>query len=131
MVRHSILKMSPYEELLHRWQARRDEYGRVNAMVNGAKVLDEFIADLTKVLSAEANTVLTLETAALRSGYSKEHLARLIREGTLPNAGRRGAPRIYARDLPHRAAHPALGSRSRQGYNPMTDARALGLVRPR
>jgi hypothetical protein len=35
-----------------------------------------------------------LAEASAQSGYSQDHLARLIREGRLPNAGRPHAPRI-------------------------------------
>lgn len=112
-----------HEEFLRRWQTRRDDYARVSATVDGAKVLDEVIADLTRVLASESDTVLTLEAASRRSGYSKDHLSRLIREGVIANAGRRGAPRIRLGDLPQRA--PTLGSRRESGYNPIADARAL------
>lgn len=43
---------------------------------------------------------LTIRQAAAESGYSEDHLSRLIREGTIPNAGRPNAPRIARADLP-------------------------------
>lgn len=45
---------------------------------------------------------LTLEQASELSGYSCGHLARLITSGTIPNAGRTGAPRIRRGDLPRK-----------------------------
>lgn len=48
---------------------------------------------------------LALDTAAEESGYSPDHLGRLVREGTLPNAGEPYAPRIRRRDLPRRPGH--------------------------
>ncbi|HXC25002.1 MAG TPA: hypothetical protein VNU46_03740 [Gemmatimonadaceae bacterium] len=65
-------------ELLDRWTARKDEYARVHATVDAAKLLAEVLSDIEQVLASQANAVLTLETAASRSGYSKDHLARLI-----------------------------------------------------
>lgn len=45
---------------------------------------------------------LSLAQAALVSGYSGEHLAREVREGRIPNAGRKHAPRIRRGDLPRK-----------------------------
>jgi hypothetical protein len=46
-----------------------------------------------------------MEEAARESGYSAEHLGRLIRTGRIPNAGRRSAPRVRRGDLPAKPAH--------------------------
>ena len=67
---------------------------------------------------------LTLAEAALRSGYSRDHLARIIREGRVPNAGRRGSPRIRAADLPIRP-RPVLAGPTRSAYDPIADARSI------
>jgi hypothetical protein len=45
---------------------------------------------------------LTLSEAAAESGYSVDHLSRLLRSNRLPNAGRRYSPRIRRGDLPRR-----------------------------
>ena len=58
---------------------------------------------LEEGLRQEGETALTLAEAAEESGYSVDHLSRLLREGKIQNAGRRGAPRIAARDLPRRS----------------------------
>ena len=101
----------------------------MHATVDAAALLGEVLDTFQATLATQAEMVFTLEAAALRTGYSREHLARLIRTGVIPNAGRRGAPRIRASDLPVRGNN--LGSQSRQRYNPITDARSLGLVRSR
>ena len=46
---------------------------------------------------------LTLEQAAQRSGYSRDHIGRLLRSGRLENVGSRGRPRVRASDLPVKA----------------------------
>jgi hypothetical protein len=61
-------------------------------------VADELEGTVTEWLTQG----LTLAQAAQESGYSREHLGRLIREGTLPNAGRPNAPRVRRRDLPRK-----------------------------
>ena len=68
-----------------------------------AEALRECASMLEQALHARDDTLLTLEEAKRVSGYSGDHLGRLVREGKIPNAGRRYAPRIRRRDLPRRA----------------------------
>ncbi|MFZ5625226.1 MAG: hypothetical protein ACOY71_12525 [Gemmatimonadota bacterium] len=42
---------------------------------------------------------LTLKEAARLTGYSIDHLCRLVREGKLANVGRKHAPRVRRGDL--------------------------------
>jgi hypothetical protein len=42
---------------------------------------------------------MSLTEAAERTGYSAEHIGRLVRRGRLPNAGRKNAPRVRLGDL--------------------------------
>ncbi len=46
--------------------------------------------------------MLTLTEAAEESGFSADHLGRLVHDGKIPNAGRPGAPRISRRHLPRK-----------------------------
>lgn len=46
---------------------------------------------------------MTLTQAAEVSGYSDDHLGRLVKDGIIPNAGRPGAPRIRRGSLPRKA----------------------------
>lgn len=114
------------QDFLRRWQIRRDDLAHISATVDGAKLITEILADAKRIFARERETALTLDLAAQRSGYSKEHLARLVRNGVIPNAGRRGAPRIAVQDLPNRPLkrRPLDSPRSRQ-YNPIADARAI------
>lgn len=50
-------------------------------------------------------TSLTLKEAAQESGYSPDHLGKLVRDNTLPNAGSPNAPRIRRKDLPRKPGH--------------------------
>ena len=47
---------------------------------------------------------LTLREAASECGYTRDHLARLIREGKIPNVGEPKAPRIRRGDLPRKTS---------------------------
>ncbi len=89
----------------------------------------EWAASLVeRALQEHAEERLTLAEASARSGYSQDHLARLIREGRLPNAGRPHAPRIRAADLPTRRSRQnnVVVSKGPRVYDPVADARAIG-----
>jgi hypothetical protein len=89
-------------ELLNRWAQRAEEFQRVAAMVNGHRVISELIAELEILFREEESEILTLEQAADNSGYSVDHLARSLRSGAIPNAGRKGQPRVRRGDLPRK-----------------------------
>ena len=62
-----------------------------------------------QAFNEEDNVLLNLQRASEESGYSADHLGRLVREGKIPNAGRSGAPRIARRDLPANSHPTARG----------------------
>lgn len=74
---------------------------------------------LADALQAEADELLTLSSAAEESGYSERRLRELLASGGIPQAGRKGAPRIRRSDLPKRKAMAT------STYNPVADARRL------
>ncbi|MDQ6768964.1 MAG: hypothetical protein M3Z54_03140 [Gemmatimonadota bacterium] len=83
-----------------RWLARRDELRALHALVDGAELCDKMVTELDDALRAEHSAVLSLREASRASGYSPDHLGRLIRTGVLRNAGRPNAPKIRLADLP-------------------------------
>jgi len=52
------------------------------------------------------NTPLNLQQGAVESGYSADHLGRLVKDGAIPNAGRQKAPKVLRKDLPRK---PGVG----------------------
>ena len=62
-----------------------------------------------QAFNEEDNVLLNLQQAAEESGYSTDHLGRLVRGGKIPNAGRPGAPRIARRDLPTQSTRKSHG----------------------
>ena len=52
------------------------------------------------------NAPLNLQQGAAESGYSPDHLGRLVKAGEIPNAGRENAPRILRKHLPRK---PGVG----------------------
>lgn len=111
------------DELRARWQSRRAEWKRLGAHVDGGAVADEILADLALLEEVEGEEVLSLAAASAESGYSREHLARMIRQGTIPNAGRPNAPSVRRRDLPRKAG--SLQSRVESGISRAQIARSV------
>jgi hypothetical protein len=99
----------------------------LHAQVDGAVLCREVLQDFAKVLAAETEELLTLRAAAALSGYSEDHLGRLIRTQAIANAGRPGAPRIRRGDLPRRPVRVARGGA--KAYDPDADARSLAIRR--
>jgi hypothetical protein len=73
--------------------------------VDGVSVCDEVLADLRAMAAEAEQPLLNLTEASSLSGYSREHLGRLVRDGKIENAGRPNAPRIRLRDLPRKAGY--------------------------
>lgn len=117
---------SPFEELLAHWRAEAAllrRYGHDATATACELHAREVAAVLTTVDSGE----LTLGEAAAESGFTADHLGRLLRQGKLTNAGSPGAPRIRRSDLPlkGRKSGRLLASADGEGYDPVTDARSL------
>jgi hypothetical protein len=88
-------------ELRAKWEAKRREHARYGSIVNAEAIIAELLDDLAE-LDAEDDELVTLAQAAYMGGYSVDHLQRLVASGKIPNAGRRGSPRIRRRDVPVR-----------------------------
>lgn len=115
-------------QIRERWEVRRREWERLHVQVDGAALAAEVISDLERLDSATGEEALTLTQAAQRSGYTTDHLSRLIRQGKLTNVGRKGSPRVLARELPKRP-ESKLADRSPAPYDGATDARLLRIRR--
>src|SRR5437879_6009615 len=118
------------EEFRARWNARLNECVRLGIHVDGERFCREVLADFEAVISAEDDRLLTLTDAAEASGYCRDHLRRLYRQGVLP--GERRGRRIFFRsvDLPRKPKSERIQSSGR--YDPVADARQLmaRLTRP-
>ena len=96
---------SRLDEIVERWTARRDVAKSLGGLVDGARLCDELLRDLEELRRVSDGEILSLTDAAERSGYSREHLGRLVRGGRIPNAGRPNAPKIRVVDLPRKAGY--------------------------
>ena len=84
------------------WRSRAKALRRYGSE-SPAIALERCAEELDATLVERDETTYSLVEAARESGYSADHLGRLVRDGKIPNAGRRGAPRIARRDLPRKA----------------------------
>jgi hypothetical protein len=116
------------QAFLSRWEQRRDWLAGLGASVNAVALIDAIMSELRALWQQHDDQHLTLAQASAESGYSVDHLGRLVREGRLANVGRRRAPRVRRCDLPKKvrgnfAAVPELP------YDIGADARFLRKVR--
>lgn len=109
-----------------KWSGEAETLRRLGAQVDGAKLIEAILTDIQAAGRAEAAEALTLAAAARESGYSAEHLGKLLRTGTLPNSGRKNAPRILRRHLPYKPSlRGAAGTPQLAGATPGQIARAV------
>ena len=84
------------------WRSKAAVF-REHAETSVALAYEKCADALEDALSRWEDETVNLTQAAALSGYSADHLGRLVRKGTIPNSGRPRAPRIALRDLPSRA----------------------------
>jgi hypothetical protein len=104
-------------DLSARWIARADELAPYAPAA--AEAFRRAAVELEAAQRAADDEVLSLADAAAVSGYSSETLRHMVSRGRIPNAGRRGAPRIRRADLPRQA--PAADTK----YSPAADALSI------
>lgn len=98
-------QMGRSAEILEHWRLRRDEFKKLQASVDGARICDEVLADLEAIVKGGLDDLLSITQAARESGYSARQLSREIRAGRLRNFGRAGAPKLRRGDLPRKPGH--------------------------
>jgi hypothetical protein len=115
--------MSTLNGLPEKWRGDAATLARYGD-TRGAELLRQAAADLEATLEEAADEALSLEEAVRESGYSERRLRELIADGSVPNAGRKGKPRIRRCDLPRKARKAV------SGYDAEADAHSL-LMRAR
>jgi len=91
------------KDLLVDWRSEADRMA-LRGLRESVDLMRSMADQLEAVLGHQHSEILTLGEAARESGYSADHLGRMIREGTIPNAGRPRAPRIRRSDVPRKAS---------------------------
>lgn len=77
-----------------------------------AQTLEAAADDLEERVAAIETETLTPGEAAEESGYSADHIRRLVRGGTIPDAGDDEGVRVRRRDVPLKPGHRRSGGRS-------------------
>ncbi|MBM4185150.1 MAG: hypothetical protein FJ207_13190 [Gemmatimonadetes bacterium] len=90
-----------YVALYQGWREKAELFRRHGHEAT-ARTYEACSAELEAALRDGDEQLLDLQEAARESGYSSDHLGRLVRDGKIPNAGRRHAPKIRRGDLPRR-----------------------------
>jgi hypothetical protein len=75
---------------------------RLGASEEAANVWQAAAKELEKRTADSLLEPLTLEAAELESGYTRNHLNRMLREGKVPNSGTDTEPRILRMHLPRK-----------------------------
>ena len=98
----SFVEVSGVAGLPTAWRDRAEGLRRYSVPASNA--YEDAATELDQALRALGEASLSLVQAAQESGYSADHLGSLVRNGKIPNAGRRNAPRIRRSDLPIKAS---------------------------
>ena len=90
------------EEFRAKWSARRAEWENLGVLLSAAKLCEEFTADFENVLTSQDEAVLNTNEAAVITGYSRERLLGLYRQGKL--RGHKKGKHVFFRagDLPRK-----------------------------
>ncbi len=93
--------IDPLAALCERWRDEAATLRRRGAEAQ-ACVLEQCAEELEAGVREAELEALTLQEAAVESGYSTDHLGRLVREGKVQNVGKPNAPRIRRCNLPRK-----------------------------
>lgn len=111
--------MSTLSDLASRWLKEAETLERYRDE-RGAEVCRLHAWELQEAVKRHETEVLDLGQAAELSGYSRDHLRALVRDGTIPNVGRRGSPRVSRADVPTKPGGKASG-----GFDAAAEARRI------
>lgn len=104
----------PLTGLADRWREEADtlrEYGAERL----ATAAERHAEQLKRAHEAYRNEPLTPAEAAEETGYTADHIRRLIRDGKLPTAGDSSPVQVRRAHLPRKPGHAASGGRTRDG----------------
>jgi hypothetical protein len=92
--------------LAERWRADAKVLRQYGA-TSQADDLEARATELEEFERERTLEALTLEQAAMESGYTYSALEKMVRRGELENIGKKGQPRLRRGDLPRKARAPS------------------------
>ena len=96
--------MKTLEALTERWLSDAETLERYRE--GAGSVARLHATELQEAIREGQDELLTLDQAAKMSGYSKRQLHHLLANESIPQAGRKGSPRIRVGDLPSKPKKP-------------------------
>ena len=96
-----MVEPTELRNLAERWRSEAERLRRFEAHGQAA-ACEQLANELEAALVAFDREPVTIREASEHSGYSEDHLRRLVRRGQIPNAGGHNSPRIFRRDLPRK-----------------------------
>lgn len=94
--------LGPLAHLPEDFRLNAAQAKRLTGSDAAAHVWEEAAREVERKLKEAQLEPLTLEDAELESGYSRSHLRRMVKEGTLPNAGTEMHPLVLRVHLPRK-----------------------------
>lgn len=94
-----MLNLDDLRAVADRWREDADRYKRDGALVSADTLLRRVAGELDEVLRAWWIEPLDLRQAAEETGLSYRALQKRIERRQVPNAGKKGAPRVRRCDL--------------------------------
>lgn len=92
-------------DLVQQWRDHASLFRRYRANQQ-AEWLEDRAAELEAALRAQDDELVNLTEAARISGYTADHVGRLVRGGVIQNLGRPNAPKVRRGDLPRKLPLP-------------------------
>jgi hypothetical protein len=89
------------EALVQQWRNHASLL-RMYHNIHEADSLEDRAAELEAAMRAQDDELVNLTEAARVSGYTADHVGRLVRGGVIQNLGRPNAPRVRRADLPRK-----------------------------
>lgn len=99
----------PINALVKKWRNESETLRYRYSDERLASLCESHARELEVALRTSLSRQVTLNRAAEISGYSKSHLRRLMDQGTIPNVGEPGAPRVRVSDLPFKTGKMTTG----------------------
>ena len=99
-----------HRRLIEAWRDRADHLRRYAPEV--AAAWEDAATELEEYDREDAQTILTRVQAAEESGYTPDHISRLIAEKRIKNVGRKGKPLVRRSDLPRKPNKPVEARRA-------------------
>lgn len=115
----------PLARLPADFRALAEQARDVAAAEGAARAYEKAAAIVEERLQDAALEPLTLEEAEFESGYTKNHLRRLIREGVIPNAARSGEPTILRMHVPRKPGYAVARTPQQPALSRTQAARAV------